>query len=283
MGSNNPYKWPKINLVSLRLFHPTGTYQSYFTSFTTSIGAHLAVHRYIADGSRPKNLARSKRSRCLIHWCKTYRWFVDGRNPAPPGMYKTLWIMGQTNCLSTGAGFQPAFRNSFLPAIAPGQGVNTDQWAAAWICLREQLEMGLELIFPVMPAPTSHGAPSKRPLSTEEMKRWLNWILGRDQIEDGRRLTSHSCKATCLSYLSKHGASWEDRAILGGHCMGAFVYHHVLPEMRWHVHSSCWMTCYVMYVRMSSCRTRPGQDALSRSRMHLTSLAILAKLGLAGL
>ena len=151
--------------------------------------------------------------------------------------------MGQTNCLSTGAGFQPAFRNSFLPAIAPGQGVNTDQWAAAWICLREQLEMGLELIFPVMPAPTSHGAPSKRPLSTEEMKRWLNWILGRDQIEDGRRLTSHSCKATCLSYLSKHGASWEDRAILGGHCMGAFVYHHVLPRCdgtsthraEWHV------------------------------------------------
>ena len=127
--------------------------------------------------------------------------------------------MGQTNCLSTGAGFQPAFRNSFLPAIAPGQGVNTDQWAAAWICLREQLEMGLELIFPVMPAPTSHGAPSKRPLSTEEMKRWLNWILG--EIKSKMAVASlHSCKATCLSYLSKHGASWEDRAILGGHCMG---------------------------------------------------------------
>ena len=113
-----------------------------------------------------------------------------------------------------------AFRNAFLPAIAPGRGVNADQWASTWVSLREQLEMGLELIFPVMPAPTSHGAPSKRPLSTEEMKKWLNWLLGREQLDDGRRLTSHSCKATCLSYLSKHGASWEDRAILGGHCMG---------------------------------------------------------------
>ena len=113
-----------------------------------------------------------------------------------------------------------AFRNAFLPAIAPGRGVNEDQWASTWVSLREQLEMGLELIFPVMPAPTSQGTPSKRPLSTEEMKKWLNWLLDRDQLDDGRRLTSHSCKATCLSYLSKHGASWEDRAVLGGHCMG---------------------------------------------------------------
>ena len=113
-----------------------------------------------------------------------------------------------------------AFRNVFLPAIALGRGVSADHWASTWVSLREQLEIGLELIFPVMPAPTSHRAPSKRPLSTEEMKKWLNWMLGREQLDDGRRLTSHSCKATCLSYLSKHGASWEDRAILGGHCMG---------------------------------------------------------------
>jgi len=32
---------------------------------------------------------------------------VDGRNPAPPGMYKTLYINGK-NYLASGAGFQPS-------------------------------------------------------------------------------------------------------------------------------------------------------------------------------
>jgi len=32
---------------------------------------------------------------------------VDGQNPAPPGMYKTL-VNNGINCLSTGAGFWPS-------------------------------------------------------------------------------------------------------------------------------------------------------------------------------
>lgn len=112
-----------------------------------------------------------------------------------------------------------AFRNTFLPAIAPGRGVSDDFWATTWVQLREDLNMDLELNFPVMPAPTSTGLPSKRPLTTQEMKKWLHWLLKREDDGDGRRLTSHSCKATCLSFLSEHGASWDDRAVLGGHCM----------------------------------------------------------------
>ena len=36
-------------------------------------------------------------------------------------------------------------------------------------------------------------------------------------MRPGARLTSHSCKCTCLSYLAKRGAGYEDRLVLGYH------------------------------------------------------------------
>ena len=44
---------------------------------------------------------------------------------------------------------------------------------------------------------------------------------------DGRRVTSHSCKCTLLSWSSKRGLPWEDRLVLGGHTsnvLSAMVY-----------------------------------------------------------
>ena len=38
-----------------------------------------------------------------------------------------------------------------------------------------------------------------------------------DCIGDGQKLTSHSCKCTCLSFLAKRGVSIEDRLTLGYH------------------------------------------------------------------
>ena len=57
-----------------------------------------------------------------------------------------------------------------------------------------------------------------RPLSSEEMKHWTSILLQSVQVEtEGRRLTSHSCKCTLLSWCSKRGLPWEDRLVLGGH------------------------------------------------------------------
>jgi len=78
-----------------------------------------------------------------------------------------------------------------------------------------KLELGR---LPLLPAPNTSGAPTKRPLSSEEMKLWARHILtkfGCDLSE--RRITSHSCKSTLLSFAAKHGLSWEDRLVLGGH------------------------------------------------------------------
>ncbi len=69
-----------------------------------------------------------------------------------------------------------------------------------------------------MPAPKADGEPGLRPVGTDEMSTWAKWLLGLPQEDVARQLTPHSCKCSCLSYLSKWGATWEDRELLGGHC-----------------------------------------------------------------
>ena len=73
-----------------------------------------------------------------------------------------------------------------------------------------------------MPAPNGEGDPTVRPLSTSELGKWVRMILDRHGLlHDEAKITSHSCKATLLSFLAKYGASIPDREILGGHtgCM----------------------------------------------------------------
>ena len=76
-------------------------------------------------------------------------------------------------------------------------------------------------VFPLMPAPDEEGVPTVRPLTTVEASKWLHVILMQQssKLDVGGPLqyTSHSFKATCLSYLSKYGCSFEDRLALGYH------------------------------------------------------------------
>ncbi|CAE7248244.1 unnamed protein product [Symbiodinium sp. CCMP2592] len=69
-----------------------------------------------------------------------------------------------------------------------------------------------------MPAPDKSGAASVRPLDTEEMGRWLRHLLtGSGSKQADRKLSSHSCKCTMLSYAAKRGISIVDRQLLGYH------------------------------------------------------------------
>ena len=111
-----------------------------------------------------------------------------------------------------------AFRNTFLVAVAPSLGVCPGQWLTAWLEVRKQLNLDVEKGLPTMPAPNSEAMPTKRPIGTDEMKKWVQLVLrqrGHDLAD--RKLTSHSCKCTVLSWLSKHGDDWADRMALGGH------------------------------------------------------------------
>ena len=107
-------------------------------------------------------------------------------------------------------------RHMFLPISAPAQGVTLDNWALQWIRVRDMLQISDLSRFPLMPAPDRNLEPTKRPISTQEAKLWLRHLLG-DTAHSEARLTSHSCKCTCLSYLAKRGASIEDRLTLGYH------------------------------------------------------------------
>ena len=42
-------------------------------------------------------------------------------------------------------------------------------------------------------------------------------VIPHGLLHDEAKITSHSCKATLLSFLAKYGASIPDREILGGH------------------------------------------------------------------
>ena len=64
-----------------------------------------------------------------------------------------------------------------------------------------------------------------RPLDSAECGKWLRLIL-YNSVEQrlGRRVTSHSLKATCLSYAAKRGISLPARLVLGYHTAG-----HTMP------------------------------------------------------
>ena len=107
-------------------------------------------------------------------------------------------------------------RHMFLPLAAPAAGVTDDAWGEQWIQVREKLQITNLSRFPLMPAPDACLEPTRRPISTQEAKQWMLYLLGSELIGTAR-LSSHSCKCTCLSYMAKRGASFEDRLILGYH------------------------------------------------------------------
>ena len=107
-------------------------------------------------------------------------------------------------------------RHQYLPMAAPSFGVTDDNWGFQWTHARRVLKIDDLSKFPLMPAPDSMLEPTRRPLSTQEAKLWMHELLG-DHVSKASKITSHSCKCTCLSFLAKRGASFEDRLVLGYH------------------------------------------------------------------
>ena len=105
----------------------------------------------------------------------------------------------------------------FLPVVAPCFGVTHDCWGEQWMAVRRALGITDLSKYPLMPAPDSELEPTKRPISTNEAKRWMHYLLGAENMKPDAKLTSHSCKCTCLSYMAKRGVSFEDRLVLGYH------------------------------------------------------------------
>ena len=108
-------------------------------------------------------------------------------------------------------------RHMFLPVAAPAIGITDDCWGEQWMRVRETLRISDLSVYPLMPAPDCNLEPTRRPVSTAEAKRWILHLLGPELVKPGAKLTSHSCKCTCLSFMAKRGVNFEDRLVLGYH------------------------------------------------------------------
>ena len=111
-----------------------------------------------------------------------------------------------------------AWRGGIMAALGPALGVVQGNWVKTWWDIRQHLGYQIGSGAPLMPAPGGEGTATVRPLSTGEFRKWVKMILDRNGgWQEGRKISSHSCKATMLSFLAKFGASMPDRKILGGH------------------------------------------------------------------
>ena len=94
------------------------------------------------------------------------------------------------------------------------------------MAVRESLSIQAPPSHPMMPAPSADGTPCVRALSATEAGDWLRKLLtGSKEHADGRRITAHSMKATCLSFCAKFGLTAEVRLQLGYHVAGFKMLH----------------------------------------------------------
>ena len=108
-----------------------------------------------------------------------------------------------------------------MPLIAPIWGLCAPAWGMTWKKVAEAVSLDFANFGKraVLPAPNKDGKWGQRSVTTEEASRWLIELLtahGGD-ITD---VSTHSLKATTLSWLAKAGSDPHHRTILGHHSSG---------------------------------------------------------------
>ena len=131
------------------------------------------------------------------------------------------YVVIQTLCHKTSR--SAALKSTLLPIIIPARGVDGTAYASLAMSV---LRMNGLLISsgpingPLLPAPVGIGEFLKRGMTSQESSRALRQLLeeceplaGVDQEE----ISSHSLKATCLSWCAKYGLTPSTRSMLGRH------------------------------------------------------------------
>ena len=125
----------------------------------------------------------------------------------------TAYLEAKVGSHKTMRSAQHRFR--FLPVAAIGHGVCEQDWVLRWLCVRRKLGMSDPPGHPPLAAPDKAGAPTHRPVSAQEGTVWIRSLLERHLGET--RASTHSAKATLLSWAAKRGFTIEDRLMLGYH------------------------------------------------------------------
>eukprot|EP00435_Cladocopium_sp_Y103_P005013 s4862_g1.t1 len=108
-----------------------------------------------------------------------------------------------------------------LPIVIPAIGVEGGEWITAaqqafeavGLCMRGAVKG------PLYRPPSLHGwgAASRRGITSSEVTRFLRACFEEGDVEEGPRVSSHSLKATTLSWTAKACVGPADQAILGRH------------------------------------------------------------------
>ena len=111
-----------------------------------------------------------------------------------------------------------------LPICVPSDGIVQSVWVRKFLYLRTK--HGLASLHSsggepgaLMPAPNPKGGWFRRPTTTQEGSMWLRGLLGLPK--DGSGVSTHSLKATGLSWAAKGFLKKEDRLVLGRHSQAA--------------------------------------------------------------
>ena len=112
-----------------------------------------------------------------------------------------------------------------LPVVAPANWISEGCWAKDYLALREKGGLALPGAEPepMLPAPERGGTGwQKRFLTSQEMNAFMKKLFEDGGVPlVGRRISTHSCKATCISWCAKHDVSPEHRAVLARHSTAA--------------------------------------------------------------
>lgn len=114
-----------------------------------------------------------------------------------------------------------ARRGLAKPLVAPIWGVGERPWALDFVEAAKETHMDFHEQFfgPLLPAPNKDHTFSSRSTGSKEASCWLNAIL---ETQDPEQLvSSHSLKATTLSWCSKYGMDKTVRQVLGHHSTGS--------------------------------------------------------------
>ena len=110
-------------------------------------------------------------------------------------------------------------KRTFLPLTALLSGITTKCWAQVWLSVRASagLEFGEGQV--PMQSVTASGEFSGFPLEPGDASKWLRELLRRAGFTESqvKNISSHSLKATALSWAAKYGVPRELRQILGYH------------------------------------------------------------------
>ena len=130
------------------------------------------------------------------------------------------FVVVHTACHKTGR--SAALKSTLLPIIIPARGVDGKVYAGIAINLLRQCGLMIEhdVDGPLLRAPLGVADFLQRGMTSQESSMSLRKLLGLpepDATIGGENVSSHSLKATCLSWCAKRGLSPSSRSMLGRH------------------------------------------------------------------